>query len=681
MKNKFQLFILFLILYSFIIIYYPWFINTDIIGGDWPYYFDEAIKGFPPLVPSWSTWQINGLGGTDTIYFLNSFQFFTFFIKNFFHLPWNLVYKIFWFGFFLFFSFFSVSYLIKKLFPKIDFLYVVLAGFFYTTNTYILMVVGGGQMGVALAYSVAPLVLTFFMQCVNTITVSNPKLSILAGLTLALQVLFDPRLAYITMIFIVLYVLFNLLPFLITAEKLKNNLYLIYKYGFYIFIIPLGVTVLLHMFWILPLIFLRQNSIESLGGAYTASSMVRFLSFANFSDSLSLLQPNWPDNIFGKIYFMRPQFLFLPILAYVSLLFLSFKHKQSLLISKTILFFSFIGLVGAFLGKGANPPFGDVYIFLFDHVPGFVVFRDPTKWYLLTAVAFSILIPYSVYSISSKIKNANLLSRNYFSDLFLLAVVCCLLLLISPALLGQLSGTFKKDEVPRDYIVFKNFLHSQTDFSRTLWVPRQQRFSYFSKTHPPVEAMYLVHATNSAQAIDKMKKNGPSALAQLSIKYVIVPYDSTEDIFLKDRKYDEKEYQKTIKMLEEIPWLQKIDGFGEIAVFGTPEHYDHFWLTGDGAVTYTMVDTSRYKITVDIKSPQKLIFAENYNSYWQAKIGSSVIDSMKTKNGLNSFYLSNAGKYTGEVTFLSTKYYQYGRIISFITFLGILSVVVKYRKQ
>jgi len=672
MKNRFHLFIIFLIFSSLVIIYYPWFVQSEIIGGDWPYYFDDTIQNFPPYVPSWTPWQMNGLGGVDVIYFLNSFLYATFFIKNFLHVPWVLVYKIFWFGLFLFFSFFSSGYLLKKLFPRIDFLYVVLTGFLYTTNTYILMVVGGGQMGVALAYSVAPLVLALFIHIVNTFTV---KRSILAGLFLALQVIFDPRLSYITMIPIVLYVLFHLLPSVVTTKTMKKKIYLIYQYGLYIFIIPIGITILLHMFWILPLLIFRQNSIEAVGEAYTASGMVRFLSFANFSDSLSLLQPNWPDNIFGKTYFMRAQFLVLPLLAYASLFFLSSKAKQSLFTKRTILFFSLIGLVGAFLGKGANPPFGDVYIFLFDYLPGFVVFRDPTKWYVLTALSFSILIPSGVYFIYTTIR------VKYISNLFLLALICYLFFLISPALLGELTGTFQKDEVPKEYVVFKNFLQKQTDFSRTLWVPRQQRFSFYSKIHPPVEAIHLLHATSSAQAIKKMKKEGPDFLAQLSIKYIIVPYDSTEDIFLKDRKYNDKEYQKTVSMLEEISWLKKVDGFGKIAVFKTPEYYDHFWLSGDGTVRYTMIDTSDYTFVVDIKSPQKLIFAENYNPFWQIKTRNTVIASEKTKNGLNSFFLSKAGTYTGEVTFLPTKYYQYGRIISFITFFGILVVFVKYRKQ
>ena len=36
--------------------------------------------------------------------------------------------------------------------------------------------------------------------------------------------------------------------------------------------------------------------------------------------ALSLLHPNWPENLFGKVYFLQPEFLILPILAFSAFL-------------------------------------------------------------------------------------------------------------------------------------------------------------------------------------------------------------------------------------------------------------------------------------------------------------------------------------------------------------------------
>ncbi|MEK9184848.1 MAG: hypothetical protein AAB866_01630, partial [Patescibacteria group bacterium] len=50
--------------------------------------------------------------------------------------------------------------------------------------------------------------------------------------------------------------------------------------------------------------------------------------------------------------------------------------------------------------KQPFPPFGQINVWLFQHFPGMIMFRDPTKWYVLTAVSYAILIPFSLLKIS-----------------------------------------------------------------------------------------------------------------------------------------------------------------------------------------------------------------------------------------------------------------------------------------
>ena len=75
------------------------------------------------------------------------------------------------------------------------------------------------------------------------------------------------------------------------------------------------------------------------------------------------------------------------------------EREKNVIIKKQIRFFLILSLLGVFLAKGSNEPFGQIYIWLFEHIPGFVMFRDPTKWYMLIAVSYSVLIPYSIYKI------------------------------------------------------------------------------------------------------------------------------------------------------------------------------------------------------------------------------------------------------------------------------------------
>ncbi len=443
-------------------IFNPWFLNKEIIGGDWPYFFSETLKGFTLFPPVWSLVHGNGLGGTILTYYLDQYLYFTSYLTtNILHMPWVIGYKLFWFGFFIALSIFSSIYLLKTIFSRSRFWQMGVAALIFTTNTYILMVVGGGQMGVVLAYSIAPLVLMRFIKLID-FQISRPKAdqplaenikyAIIAGLILAAQVMFDPRIAYLSMIAVVAY-------YLINKFQIVSILYT--------FVIPIGIAVLLHSYWIFPLLVTRTLPIPE---GFVSVSGFKFFSFADFSHALPLLHPNWPENIFGKIYFLQPEFLIIPILAFSSLLFTK---------NKTILFFSFIGLLGAFLAKGANPPFGEINQWLFQYIPGMNMFRDPTKFYLLVALSYSVLIPFSLSKIVDGILSIkyHVLSIKIGSVFYLVpaAFIIFWVFSIHPAIFGQLKGTFEKHEVPKEYIELKDFLYNQPDFFRTLWIPRKNK--------------------------------------------------------------------------------------------------------------------------------------------------------------------------------------------------------------
>lgn len=242
------------------------------------------------------------------------------------------------------------------------------------------MVVGGGQMGVAMAYALTPLVLSVFVKMFRA---PGVKRQAMAGLILTFQTMFDPRISLLTLGAVALYGLINQ-----NLASLKR------------LILPILITLGFHSIWLLSMIKAVQNVLPTTHGE---SNWISFLSFADFSNAISLLHPNWPENIFGKVYFLRAEFLILPILAFSSLFFTKIKSDKKR-IQTNILFFASLALVGAFLAKGSNPPFGGIYPWLFENLPMMKLFRDPTKFYFLVALAYSILISYTLKKIFLKVK-------------------------------------------------------------------------------------------------------------------------------------------------------------------------------------------------------------------------------------------------------------------------------------
>lgn len=472
-------------------IFRPWFTTLPLSSGDWPYLFLENIKEFS-FFPE-----------VRFLWLAPYYQILTKIVVQYLGVPWVITEKAFWFFPFIFLSLFS-SYRLSKFF---------LGALIYTTNTYALMVIGGGQLGVAMGYAIAPLVLSHFME---------KKGVILNGFLLSVQVMFDPRIAFLTLIASI-----------------------IFKPSFRILGVSAGMAVLLNLYWIIPFLKHQLPLGEQLDAATIESA--KFLSFATFEQTFSLLHPNWPENIFGKVYFMRPEFLLIAILAFSSLL---FKPQ-----SRKVLYFALLALVGAFLAKGTNPPFGELYGWLFVHVPGFTMFRDPTKFYLFVALSFSVLIPL----VLEKINKGKMVTL-----LFILFWIFT----IRQALLGQLTGTFYPMPVPREYVTLKDFLHNQAEPFKTLWIPERQRFGFASKLHPAIDARTLSKESSISGILEWIEAPEiQKQLKGLGVKYIIVPYDSRGELFISDRKYDEELYKDAYLRSQSIPWLRRIDAFSKIGVF------------------------------------------------------------------------------------------------------------------
>lgn len=465
--------------------------NWYFASGDLGFFWEEQIQAFSWLPQVWKADLGYGLNGLASLWLDYPFRIVMKLLSTF-GLSWFFVEKLLWVLVFTL-AIYSSYKLTKSLIGTL----------IYSTNTYFLLLFAGGQLGVALAYALSPLVLMALVKW----------RSIRAGLLLALLVLFDLRIAYLVIISAIAYGLRSVVPLLVAAS--------------------------VHLYWILPTIFAGTD----IGEQFTNPGMLKFLSFADFSHAISLLHPNWPENLFGKVYFMQPEFLVIPILAFVSLLFVSRLRvtgdefgiikatvNPQQITRNRITYFTLLALIGSFFAKGVNEPFGEIYRWMFLHIPGFVMFRDPTKFYLFTAIGYSVLIPF-------------VLSRVTSYGLRVTGIILFIIFWIFTLRGFQLPVAFMHPE----YIHLKNLLVSDPVPSRTLWIPQKEGFAYFSDVHP------ILTATDSG-VIDS------------SVKYIIVPPDVNRRIFLDNYTFDPSARQDIIEQLQTLP-LKRNESFRELAVF------------------------------------------------------------------------------------------------------------------
>jgi len=536
---------------------------TYFFAGDGPFFFKEqlsTISWMPQIMDPSKGFGVNLL---PRLWLSYPFQVIVKLFASF-GFEWWLIEKIIWF-LALVIGCFGMLLLARRYVGKSASYVSMLV---YVTNTYALLLFGGGQMGVVLAYCSAPYVLWTFIRCIDKCSSQASDTfrlliqEIVCGLVFALLIIFDLRLAYLIIGAVFLYFVALVCQHM-TELKLKPIRYFLQTLS--ALVVSGIIAILLNLFWIFPMV-LSGTGVSELGSEYMSPGMLNFLSVADFSHALSLLHPNWPENLFGKVYFLQPEFLFIPLVAFLAL-FLAHEKKK-----RHIGYFALLALIGTFFAKGVNDPFGGIFNWCFLHIPGFVMFRDPTKFYLFIAIGYAVLIPYTLERLGEKIKNKQWL-------LYVLFLVCWGYT-IRPLFLGQLTGNFRPQAIPPEYIKLKNLLVADQTPSRTLWMPSAEKFAYSSDIHPILSSSDLYSNRSMAQVMELATSSAFfQTLSENGIRYVIVPSDVEGKKFMTEYKSDRTLRDHMISVLGATQ-LQRHVEYEQLAVFENAQFSFHSEIPG-----------------------------------------------------------------------------------------------------
>lgn len=674
-------------------IYWLWFLKlSDNTYGDWMYFATETQRLFFSLPNIWLTYNF----GTIDIGLSSHFSVFIVGILskiNNFALTERLVY--FWPSVILA----TIgSYILgrKKFSSKAAFI----GSLIYTLNTYSLTL-RTGHLTLAVAFAFAPLIIYFFIR---TLEEKKIWLALITGLLATITSAYEFRAFYI--IAFVLFAYYVYYSFLIDKISLKNLL----KNSIYA-LIPMLIVFLLNLYWILGLL--------NVGNLLSNELFSRGLfgdQFLNIKRAITLFHPFWngSEPVAFQVNKIPFYFWFIPVIAFSGLI---LNHKN-----KNVIFFGIIALIGILLTKQSGQPFPQLYRWLYNNFPGFNAFREASKFFFLIALGYSVLFAAFVDWIW-KHKNKYKIGTKGAS-LITISIAALILWNTKPVITGEIGSLYVPRTIPNDYIAFKDFLLSQEDFSRTLWIPIDSRWSIYTNEHPKVPATTetpVVFKILRTPYSDLTKFNQDmtivkSYLDQGSIKYVIVPIedDANDDNFFV--YYEDRDFY--ISQLDKVPFLKKLDlGTKELTVYENSSYLPHIYLTSNQTkiedltsyrlVEHSYISPTQYEIRIEnITTPSYLNFAETYHPDWSLRPGNFTwydalthsnyfIDEQihtKTETGFNSFLIdpekicnefdceyNEDGSYNINLTlyFKSQSYVYLGGIISLATLFVVLSVLLR----
>src|SRR3989304_5418844 len=185
-----------LFLFTFIAaVYRGWFMPGILTGGDFGMTFPSMYLNTFIYPYAWYWNQGSALGGNAISLLWIYFNYATtnFIFGRILGLPWGIFERFAYFYPFLLIGIISSITLARHVFSKK--IYAVFSALLFLINTYILMIAGGGQIWILLAYSLSPLVLYFFIKNINASVDNfqkrNFKLAILTGLVFSVLLMLE----------------------------------------------------------------------------------------------------------------------------------------------------------------------------------------------------------------------------------------------------------------------------------------------------------------------------------------------------------------------------------------------------------------------------------------------------------------------------------------------------------
>ena len=358
---------------------------------------------------------------------------------------------------------------------------------FFTFNPWILTEYLKGHYELCLGYSLSPLLFLAYDRAFLKKDLGNIGLA--AFIT---SLFFGSQMQHTLYIFGVMIGIFVLMQFLICLNKIRSLLKTTKTFA-----ITLILITCLTANWLVPYFLKVEPNLYF--GFYWNLEQIYVYSCKSTLDAIAL--QGFSGELAQNMVFPALPF---PI-EYLIIIFPFLLAFSSLFIKKNryVFFFTITAIVSIFIAKGPYPPFGEVFIFLYNTVPGFNTFRVAAKWLMMTSFSYAVLIGISIahfervlsFKLGQYLRINNLdkirkrCFRVFFNSFMTALIVALIVLYVWAGFFISFPRTF---EIPDQYVAPYQFIDQQLGDYRiaTLpfnvpWVHAQEwgmtrDFSYYS---------------------------------------------------------------------------------------------------------------------------------------------------------------------------------------------------------
>lgn len=531
------------IIITVVFVFRPFFLPGPVVWGDAPYFYPEAFKvlTFEPLV-----WESRGrLGVVNDLYWIYPLMLVYRVFSEFLGLGNDAIIRLLFYFPAVFFSVLS-PWLLCRYF-RFSQTVCIFSSFVYVLNTYFILVLDGGQVGVALAYALFP----FALLQLNKLVAQRTILQFLKSLiSFMLLVVADVRFAAIAVFTFILFVVFGHIA----------SLYKINSQHFKTFVIFVFVVLALSSYWLVPSLSLEPTTNLGAGPGLQLVSALH---------PLFLFSPHWPLNEFGRVSPPTAIFMGIPLLIFSNFLFKK-DHR--------VLFFTFCFLLFVFLAKGSSGLFSNIYAWGVDTVPFGGAFRDSTKFFAPLLIFSGILIGLSVQNLQAFFKENHVLSKIAVGLVFFY-----LIFLVAPAILGNMRGVLSGRGFPQDIKIIADKFSGKSGFFRTLWFPERHPLAFHTEEKVALDAKELINlrpfASLNVGTFDRFNflhnESYVDLLKFFGIKYLVFSGEQRKTLTMEEKK----DWNNLLQLVSTSPAVVRKDWGINFPVYEVEQPYSRIFTT------------------------------------------------------------------------------------------------------
>lgn len=492
----------------------------------------------------------------------------------------------------------------------------------------------------------------------------------------------------------------------------------------------------INLWWIIPFkqtasgILNSATDLEGYIGSLRGVSLENTLSYSlrSISPHYFIYEPGW-GSIYSTWYFSIISFFGL----LVSIVGVVKGWKKNVWIK----YLFAVSILGVFLIKGTNPPFGEAfYRFIFEYIPPSRIFRNPNeKLGLIVPLSYSLLFGYGIYEIYNKFKrDSNIWAVTVTSGI----IISYCGIYVWPMWVGNVINFSVDDpayvEVPHYYDELDNYFIENSADHRVIALPLMGHGIYHTWEHGYRGGDLTRDLFNNAtlsrtidfadrsllhHMLDDTSKDWfYNFLPYLDTKYIYVRNDidheslSVKDpdwiisnieskgilnLVVKKENYSLFEVPKELKRgkiysSDDILLVKDLDELSLELQSGSPQSFllgaenKYIAETDDDldrpSIFYTKISPSRYRVNIEgAEDDYYLIFSESYHPGWNIKLDGNIQPHFKINGYANGYYINKEGNYDLEIVFSGENDYElgvyWGKILSVVSILIVVLFLIK----